>query len=501
MAIPRLRAATRLFLVYAVLSAIPVVALGVVLDTTYRHQALANGLDRGQEQAAIIEEMAVSPALSGEDLSLGLSASELGRLSDATDLAVYKRSVLQLRLQDFSGRVVFADDGQVGGVVEPDSRQFTEALVGRSTAEVVRLDGRVAVRVLRPVFASSGRSTGVLELHLPYDRFLTAVDAQVRMAWTRLLVGLVLLYAVLAAISWSTTRSLRRHAAQSEHEATHDSLTGLPNRALFESRAQAACARATAQEPVAVVLVDLDRFKDVNDSLGHHAGDELLQTVARRLRAAVRSNDTVARLGGDEFGLVLTGITDEKAAVHLVELVRRQLGAELQLEGVSVSVEASMGVALCPAHGADVDTLLRRADNAMYRGKRGSRSVVVAHAGAGRPVLPVLALHAELRRALETTGLVLFYQRKVALGTGRTVGVEALVRWQHPERGGSGPAAFLPGVEQSDLIAPFTTGSCGRRCGTWSRGPRPAAVDRGGQRVGAQPGGARFRGRGDVAAP
>jgi diguanylate cyclase (GGDEF)-like protein len=282
------------------------------------------------------------------------------------------------------------------------------------------------------------------------------VDAQVRIAWTRLLVGLVLLYAVLAAISWSTTRSLRRHAAQSEHEATHDSLTGLPNRALFEQRAQEACARASAEDPVAVVLIDLDRFKDVNDSLGHHAGDELLQTVARRLRAAVRSNDTVARLGGDEFGLVLTGIADEATAVHLVELVRRRLAAELQLEGVSLTVEASMGVALHPQHGTDIDTLLRRADSAMYRGKRGSRSVVVATPGAGEPVRPVLALHAELRRALETDGLVLYYQPKVALDTGRTVGVEALVRWQHPERGLLGPGAFLPGVEQSDLIGPFT---------------------------------------------
>jgi hypothetical protein len=268
-AIPRLRAATRLFAVYAALSAVPVVALGVVLDTTYRQQALQNGLSRGQEQAAIIDEMAIAPALGGKDLADGLTPTQRNQLSAATDLATYKGSVLRLRLHDFSGRVVFADDGRVEDPVDPGSRQFTEALAGRSTAEVVPLRERRAVRVLRPVATTSGRSNGVLEIYLPYGRILTAVDAQVRIAWTRLLIGLVLLYALLAAISWSTTRSLRRHAAQSEHEATHDSLTGLPNRGLFESRATAAFGRATAQEPVAVVLIDLDRFKEVNDSLGH----------------------------------------------------------------------------------------------------------------------------------------------------------------------------------------------------------------------------------------
>jgi len=449
--------AARLFAVYAVLSALPVVALGVMLDQTYRQQAQEQGIAQGRAQAAVIEEMAVSPALSGDDLAEGLTAGELRRLSDATDLAVFKGSVLRLRLRDFDGRVVFSDDGKTDEAVLATSTSFQRAAVGRTSAEVVSSASGRSVRVLRPVVASaSGRSTGVLELYLPYDDIAAAVDKQVQHAWTRLLIGLVLLYGMLAALSWRTSRSLRRHAAQREHEALHDPLTGLPNRALFQERAEQACATATEQDPVALVLLDLDRFKDVNDTLGHHAGDVLLQAVARRLSVGVRSDDTVARLGGDEFGLVLPGVADEATALALLQELRARLAEELHVEGVALSVEASIGIALVPQHGLDVETLLKRADAAMYRGKRGSRSVVLADPLV-TPALPsALALHAELRHALERDELVLLYQPKLELGTGRTVALEALLRWQHPERGLLAPVEFLPAVEQSDLVGPFT---------------------------------------------
>ncbi len=454
----RLRPPSRLFAVYAALSAVPVVVLGGVLDQTYRSDARLQGVARGQEQAAVIEEMAVSPALSGEDLRLGLSDSERERLSAATDLAVYQGSVLRLRLRDFDGRVVFSDDGTSDSAVPVTSLAFREALVGRTHAEVVTSGslGR-SIQVLRPVVTNaSGRSTGVLELSLPYAEIAAAVDAQVARAWTRLAIGLALLYAVLAAISWSTSRSLRRHAAQREYEALHDPLTGLPNRALFQKRAELACARAREDARAALVLIDLDRFKHVNDTLGHHAGDELLKVVARRLTNGLRTGDTVARLGGDEFGLVLPGIADEASAVALLEDMSRQLGAELQIEGVALTVEVSIGVALVPQHGQDVETLLKRADDAMYRGKRSSRSVVLADTMSVPHMPPALALLSEVRGALERNELVLHYQPKIALVTGQTVALEALVRWEHPERGLLAPDDFLPCVEQSDLMGPFT---------------------------------------------
>jgi diguanylate cyclase (GGDEF)-like protein len=454
-----LRTPGRLFAVYAALSAVPVVVLGIVLDQSYRDEAHLQGVARGQEQAAVIEEMAVSPALSGEDLSVGLSDGERERLSAATDLAVYQGSVLRLRLRDFEGRVVFSDDGRSDSAVPVTSEAFRAAAVGRTHAEVVTAGslGR-SVRVLRPVVThASGRSTGVLELYLPYDGIAAAVDAQIARAWTRLAIGLGLLYALLAAISWSTSRSLRRHAAQREHEALHDPLTGLPNRTLFQTRAELACARACADAPAALVLLDLDRFKHVNDTLGHHAGDELLTLVARRLADGLRTDDTVARLGGDEFGIVLPGIADEATAVALLEGLSRELGAELQIEGVTLTVEASIGVALTPQHGQDVETLLKRADEAMYRGKRSSRSVVLANTISLPPAPHTLALPAEIRSALARDELVLHYQPKIALRTGQTVALEALVRWEHPVRGLLAPSDFLPQVERSDLMEPFTS--------------------------------------------
>ena len=449
---------TRVFGVYAALSAVPVVAIGGVLALTYHDGGQAQGLAQGRAQAAVIEEMALSPALSGDDLSEGISPDERRRLSMATDLAVYRGSVLRLRLRDFDGRVVYSDDGRDDEVVDAAAPAFRRAALGATTARVVQLPTGPAVRVLRPVMASaSGRSTGVLEIYLPYADIAAAVEEQVERAWRRLLVGLVLLYGVLAAVSWSTSRSLREHAARREHEALHDPLTGLPNRALFQERAERALAEATDADPVALVLVDLDRFKHVNDTLGHLAGDQLLQVVARRLSAALRTDDTVARLGGDEFGIVLPGVVDEQTALQLVEQVRSALAEELRIGGVVLSVEASMGIAVAPRHGHDVEELLRRADAAMYRGKRGSRPVVLAEPDAEAAPPTCLSVHAEVRQALDDGQLVLHYQPKRDLASGRTVGVEALVRWQHPVRGLLGPHLFLPAVEQSDLVGPFTS--------------------------------------------
>jgi diguanylate cyclase (GGDEF)-like protein len=451
---------SRLFAAYAAASLVPVVLLGAVLVRGSQREALESGLEQGRAQAAVIEEMAIAPALTGADLDQQLTAAERQRLQDATDLAIFNGSVIRLRLRGFQGRVVFSDNGSTAGALPTSHHAFRAAAVGRTDVAIVQdpngAPGRV-IRVLQPVVAkATGQATGVLELYLPYSTIAKHVQAQMRRTYWRLAAGLTALYAVLAFIAWSTTRRLRRHATQHEYEALHDALTGLPNRRWFRERVEEAVEGAQRGQRGAIVLVDLDRFKDVNDTLGHHAGDELLRVVAQRLPASLRTDDTVARLGGDEFGLILPGIPDAAHALELLARVREELATPMVLDAVPLSIEASFGVALYPADGTTVELLLQHADAAMYQGKRGTSGIVAYESATASHPTQWLIVQGELRRALEHEELVLHYQPQVELATGRICGLEALVRWDHPQRGLLPPAEFLPAVEQSSLIDPFT---------------------------------------------
>jgi diguanylate cyclase len=448
---------SRLFAAYAVASLVPLAVLGVALVGDYRREALASGLAQGRAQAAVIGEMAIAPALTGADLDHQLTATERERLQNATDLAIFNGSVIRLRLRGFTGRVVFSDNGSTAGALPTSHHAFRAAAAGRTDVAIVQdPDGGPdqVIRVLQPVVAkATGQSTGVLELYLPYASIARHTQAQLRRTYWRLAAGLTALYAVLALIAWSTTRRLRRHATRHEYEALHDALTGLPNRKWFRELAEQA---VESGRPGAIVLIDLDRFKDVNDTLGHHAGDELLRTVAQRLPTHLRTDDTVARLGGDEFGLILSGVSDATQVRELLERVREELAAQIVLDGVPLTIEASLGVALFPTHGNTVELLLQHADAAMYQGKRGVSPVVVYESATARNPSHRLIVQGELRRALERDELVLRYQPKVELATGQICGVEALVRWQHPQRGLLPPGEFLPAAEQSNLIDPLT---------------------------------------------
>lgn len=443
---------------YAAASLVPVVALGLVLVDDYRAGGLERGRDQGRAQAAVIGEMAVTPALTGLDLSQGLSDAERARLRTATDLSVFSGSVTHLRLRTFGGEVAFSDDDSVAGVVPVADLAFQSAASGGTDVRIVGTAGSAReIRVLQPaISASTGRATGVLEIYLPYDAIAAKVQVETTRAITRLGLGLLALYAVLALISWWTTRSLRRHAAQHAHQALHDPLTGLPNRELFRRTVEDALARGRRGEKGALVLIDLDHFKEVNDTLGHPAGDELLRIVGQRLIEALRTDDTVARLGGDEFGLVLPRSSDREETLALLGRVRRDLGDEVLLDGVSLSVQASFGVCFYPDDAATLEGLLQQADAAMYQGKHGPTGVVAYEAATPRQATCTLAMQRELQNALERDELMLYYQPKIDLATGRADCVEALVRWQHPDRGLLLPADFLAVAERSDLIDSLT---------------------------------------------
>jgi diguanylate cyclase (GGDEF)-like protein/PAS domain S-box-containing protein len=240
------------------------------------------------------------------------------------------------------------------------------------------------------------------------------------------------------------------------HQALHDALTGLPNRVLLLDRLEQAIAGARRDGScLSLLLMDLDRFKEVNDTLGHHAGDLLLQQVATRLRGALRQADTIARLGGDEFAVILPG-TDAGGVVTVVENLLRRLHAPFAVEGQPVVIGASIGVALSPEHGEEADALMRRADVAMYVAKRTNAGFSIYRAEQDRNSPERLSMIGDLRRAVEEGELVLHYQPKVDLRTGELTGVEALVRWEHPMRGLLSPDEFVPIAEQAGLIEPLS---------------------------------------------
>ncbi len=269
-------------------------------------------------------------------------------------------------------------------------------------------------------------------------------------------VGLVTV-ALSAAVLRSSHRQVEEQSRRNRHQARHDALTGLPNRTLLRERADAAFAGAgTTGRPLALLLLDLDRFKEVNDTLGHRYGDLVLQSVAQRLAQSLRPGDTVARLGGDEFAVLLPDVGDGRAAERIAAALASAVDASMEVEGIGLEVEASIGVSLSGVHGEDVDALMRRADIAMYAAKARGSGVCLYDEGLDGHSLKRLGLIGELRRALDQDELHLHYQPKVDLASGTVRGVEALLRWQHPERGSVSPAEFVPMAEHTGLIHPLT---------------------------------------------
>ncbi|HUK96961.1 MAG TPA: EAL domain-containing protein [Gaiellaceae bacterium] len=453
---------------FALASFVAVALLGVVLAHTFAHGVRSRALADARRTANLVDDSLVRPQIKDSDLATGLSPERVTALDRALAAGLTGGQVARIKIWNSDSRVVYATDHSIIGKRFPTvDDELEEALDGETASDVDDLRkaenagdrhfGQL-LEVYTPIRSrANGRVVGAFELYLPYRPIAAGIAHDTQRLYLFLAAGLTLLYLLLFRIVAGASTRLRRQAAENQHLALHDPLTDLPNRSLFHDRAQQAIlASRRDQTGIALMILDLDRFKEVNDTLGHHNGDLLLQEIGARLRGGLRESDSVARLGGDEFGLLLPNVADGAEALMLGERVRAVLRRPFTLEGVTLDVEASIGIAIYPEHGDDVDSLLQRADVAMYLAKE-DRSGCELYASDRDEYSPHrLALAAELRRALDEKELVLHYQPKADLSDGRIVAVEALVRWQHPEHGLLTPDQFVPLAEATGLIRELT---------------------------------------------
>ena len=357
----------------------------------------------------------------------------------------------------FSASIV---DTRTGRLLLENGRPVGEGGLGRDGSAQLR--GLVARPDIRASATVDGRRVAVARVPAQRDNAnswaIVVTAPSGAQGWSRS-IGPAPVATALAALLLLAFAGLNLRANHRELRAVSltDELTGLPNRRLLTKRLDQTLLLARRRGTTcAVLLVDLDRFKEVNDTLGHHHGDQLLRAVAGRLDDAFRGDDIVARFGGDEFAILLPDVHDEAAATALAGRCLSVLHEPFLVEGICLSVEASVGLALAPQHGLDGNELLRAADIAMYQAKERHCGVVVYDPARDHHTPSRLALLGDLRRGMQSGELVMHYQPKVDLSTNEVCGVEALVRWQHPTRGLVGPDDFIPSAEGTSLIRPLT---------------------------------------------
>jgi diguanylate cyclase (GGDEF)-like protein len=438
---------------FTAMGLVVVAALGLAIGLVLKHQIEQRALEHAVQNARVIAEVGVQPQLAPGDLRYPIPLERLEQIDREIGTRFFDdNGILTLKLFNRDGRLVYSNDRTMVGGWAFKGGNVSTALSG----EVVRNlehgteDDGTGERVLEvyvPIrLAPGGSPAGVLELYMSYGAVASEIRDDVLLLALLLGGGLVLLFATLYRIVARASRALR-------HQAVHDALTGLPNRTLLGRRAERVL---RGDDLAAMLLIDLDRFKEVNDTLGHDYGDALLVEVAERLQAVLRRGDTLARMGGDEFAVLLDGLPDRAAVGELAGRLQDALRRPFALRGVAVELEASIGAALYPEHGTTIGELLQRADVAMYDAKRGRRGIAAYSAERDPYSADRLGLLAELRQAIERDELVLHYQPKVSLNSGELTGVEALVRWQHPTRGLLGPHEFVPFAERTGAVADLT---------------------------------------------
>ena len=422
-----------------------------------RHFERGRAENTAMLQASVVTHGVVD-RLVPADLRSPLTAARQAELRRLLVTRVLDDETLAAAVATPDGRVVAATPG-AGislGALQPELRTSIRSGIVASEVVESRTGSRTS-RVLRTFapFRLTDGSTGVVAIDKDYGPIAsTARQAAITVAAVLELV-LVLLWLCLIPMMRSATRRFHRQLDTIAHLALHDDLTGLPNRAKLGGRLDELCDRPPAAIAFSVFFIDLDRFKEVNDTLGHDRGNELLVEVAKRLSAALGPGELVARLGGDEFAVVTEDAADATSALIVAERLRSVIAELFEIAGIALEPQASIGIAVAPQHGTTRDELLRCADIAMYAAKRsGAPRVYARELDDHSPVR--LAMTGELRGALDRRELVVYYQPQFDLAEGRIRGAEALVRWRHPSLGLLEPEQFLAAIEHAGLTRRLT---------------------------------------------
>jgi diguanylate cyclase (GGDEF)-like protein len=453
----------------ALMSLVPIVALGFILARVIQAQVVSRALSDADQSAQLIARIGIQPRLTPHDLRYGLSATGVRSLDNQLRARSVTQDLARIKIWNTKDQVIYSDDHALIGRSLTPSDDLLNALAGRpddaevvtpslhtETASEVGLGQLVEVYVpLR--FAASGPPAGAFEIYLSYRPIAAALTRNKRMIALLIGIGLLLLWSILYRIVARASRRLRQQASENDRLAHYDQLTGLPNRTLFIEGIENAVRHGKPQPgTVAVLLIDLDRFTQINNTLGTANGDLVLREIARRLHSDVQAGALVARLAGDGFAVLIHGARGVPDALSTATAIQAGFEPPIVLEDVEVSVEASIGIAVMGEHGDAANVLLQRADTALAHARSHHSSVEVYSPGLDQFDASRLALLSEVRGALGRGEFLLAYQPQIELPSGRITGVEALVRWQHPEHGLLAPPRFIPLIEQTALIGPLT---------------------------------------------
>jgi diguanylate cyclase (GGDEF)-like protein len=472
---PGREAPPRLILRFAVSTGIALALAAGAILLVVRHFNTVQAERAATSQARVVASALLSGSLLASDFEEPVSGPRRATLDGFFDRRVLASGVLLVTLYSADGTVTYSTDHRLVGSKTKQLGHISEALGGTIRGDQTTLEtegaqsGRKVLRTYAPVTVAGG--SGVAAIFQDYEPIGQAAEATFLPIAGIFEAVLLLLFSALIPILRRVTLRIQRQMEEIQHRALHDELTGLPNRTLFGDRTgQAILAAGRGHGSPVVLLLGVDRFREINDALGHKTGDLLLQELAGRLRAELRANETLARLGGDEFGVLLPAGSTEDAM-----LVAGRLHASLELPfnigGIPLEISASVGMAAYPEHGEQVEALLQHADVAMYMAKAAHAKTAIYDADQDSNDSARLVLAGELRRAIETGELVVFFQPKAELESGRILGAEALVRWEHPERGFIPPIDFIPIAEKTGLIKPlsrFVLAASIHQCEAWN---------------------------------